>query len=72
MIGFLIKKTFFDAWDNLIGLVVSNLGYIVVLVLFTLDAGKFLGVQSLNYLVMLIGLLLLSFHNIGVASHAFF
>jgi hypothetical protein len=71
MIGFLIKKTFFDAWDNLIGLVVSNLGYIVVLVLFTLDAGKLIGSQSTNFLVMLIGLLLLSFHNVGVAKVTF-
>jgi hypothetical protein len=71
MIGFLIKKAFFDAWDNLIGLVVSNLGYIVVLVLFTLDAGKLIGSQYVNFLVMLIGLLLLSFHNVGVAKITF-
>lgn len=71
MIGFLIKKAFFDAWDNLIGLVVSNLGYIVVLVLFTLDAGTFIGVQSINFLVMIIGLLFLSFHNIGVSKTTF-
>ena len=31
MTGFFIKKAFFDGWDNLISLVVLNLGYLVVL-----------------------------------------
>lgn len=31
MIGFFIKKSFFDGWDNLISLVVLNLGYLLVL-----------------------------------------
>jgi len=31
MIGFFLKKAFFDGWDNMISLVVINLGYLVVL-----------------------------------------
>lgn len=31
VVGFFFKKAFFDGWDNLIGLVVLNLGYLVVL-----------------------------------------
>lgn len=31
MIGFFLKKAFFDGWDNMISLVVMNLGYLVVL-----------------------------------------
>lgn len=31
MIGFFIKKSFFDGWDNFLGLLVLNLGYIVSL-----------------------------------------
>ncbi len=31
MIGFFIKKAFFDGWDNLIGLVLFNIVYIVLL-----------------------------------------
>ena len=31
MIGFFINKAFFDCWDNLIGLVLFNIGYIVVM-----------------------------------------
>ena len=33
MIGFLVKKAFFDGWDNLIKLVVMNLVYLVLLAL---------------------------------------
>ncbi|AEC01959.1 hypothetical protein [Parasphaerochaeta coccoides] len=32
MVGFFIKKAFFDGWDNLIGLVVHNLGFLLVFV----------------------------------------
>lgn len=71
MIGFLIKKAFFDAWDNLIGLVVSNLGYVVILVLFSLDIGKFLGMELFNYVIIILALLLFSFHNVGVAKITF-
>jgi hypothetical protein len=31
MVGFFIKKSFFDGWDNLIGMVLHNLGYLAVL-----------------------------------------
>ena len=31
MIGFFLKKAFFDGWDNMISLVVVNLGYLLVL-----------------------------------------
>ncbi len=31
MIGFFIKKAFFDGWDNLLGIIVQNLIYIVLL-----------------------------------------
>lgn len=33
MIGFLIKKTFFDAWDNLLRIVLLNLGFVASLVI---------------------------------------
>ena len=31
MIGFLIKKTFFDFWDNMIRVVIINLGFILLM-----------------------------------------
>jgi hypothetical protein len=71
MVGFFIKKSFFDGWDNLIGMVLHNLGYLVVLL-------ALFGSMSLsqNYLVLSIfGLiltaLLFAFYTAGVASSAY-
>jgi len=33
MVGFFIKKSFFDGWDNLIPLVILNIGYVIFLAL---------------------------------------
>ncbi|MDR0455721.1 MAG: hypothetical protein LBH20_03435 [Treponema sp.] len=33
MIGFLVKKTFFDVWDNMIRIVLLNMGFILSLVI---------------------------------------
>ena len=41
MVGFFIKKAFFDGWDNLIGLVLFNLVYIALI---------FLGLWGFSYL----------------------
>lgn len=71
MIGFFIKKSFFDAWDNLISLVISNLGFIIVLILFTLDLGSFTSSDAISLLLMLIGLFLMSFHSVGIAQVTF-
>jgi len=65
MIGFFIKKSFFDGWDNLIGLVVQNLGY----TLFLLGVAGCLGIGdshtalSIALLVLLAGLF--SFYQAG-------
>lgn len=71
MIGFFIKKAFFDAWDNLIGLVISNLGFVIIFVLFFIDLGQYIGVKSINLIFMIIALLAFSFHNVGVAKNTF-
>lgn len=68
MLGFFIKKSFFDAWDNLIGLVLGNLGYIVVLILFTLDLGSFTGSSAIGFGLTMIGVFLMSFHSVGIAQ----
>lgn len=68
MIGFLIKKAFFDAWDNLIGLVVSNLGFLFVLLVFSLGM-QYGGTSSLlAILVLLASVVLFSFHSVGIAN----
>jgi hypothetical protein len=68
MFGFLIKKAFFDMWDNMFRVVILNLGYILV-------AGAFVGVMELAasatpYLLLgLIPCLALLFVYSGAASH---
>ena len=68
MIGFLIKKAFFDAWDNLIGLVVSNLGYLFVLLVFSLGMQYGGSSSLLVILVLLASVVLFSFHSVGIAN----
>ena len=36
MFGFLVKKTFFDMWDNMFRIIIMNLGYIPIFSLFLL------------------------------------
>ena len=70
MIGFLIKKTFFDAWDNLFALLAVNLIYgvicaVPVVVFFLLR-------ESVTLIMMLVlilsALALLSFHSLGASA----
>lgn len=57
MIGFFIKKSFFDGWDNFLSLLLLNLGYIII----TLGVlGVLSYVQAASWIVIaLVGLLLL-------------
>lgn len=66
MIGFLIKKAFFDGWDNLIGLVGLNLCYLALI---------FLGVNVYNFLgentllgISIVIILCLAFAFLSMAS----
>ena len=67
MFGFLIKKAFFDMWDNLIRVVILNLGFILifaVLVYFPLVAQS---VPVLFYLAIAVGVILLFVYS-GMVS----
>jgi hypothetical protein len=69
MTGFFIKKAFFDSWDNLISLVVLNLGYLVVL-LALYGALELLAIFPFGGLaVAIVALALHSFYNGAVAVH---
>jgi hypothetical protein len=57
MIGFLIKKTFFDMWDNLFRVALLNLGFIVSVAFPVFVPGLLLGVPVLSVITMLIGIL---------------
>jgi uncharacterized membrane protein YesL len=66
MFGFLIKKAFFDMWDNLIRIVILNLGFIL---LFALMGFSLLHLtQSLLYVVLLVLGLVLLFLYTGVVN----
>ena len=71
MIGFFIKKAFFDGWDNLIGLVLFNIGYIAAaFIAFYLAAsvGQINGLAGWG--VIILALLVLSILMGGTAATA--
>ncbi|MDR1898942.1 MAG: hypothetical protein LBQ55_02940 [Treponema sp.] len=57
MIGFLIKKTFFDLWDNLFRVALINLGFIASLAFPVFIPGLLLSVPALSLAAMLAGIL---------------
>lgn len=57
MFGFLIKKAFFDMWDNLFRIIIMNIGYILVFSIF------WLAIELRAHAPLSIGLLL-----VGVAA----
>jgi uncharacterized membrane protein YesL len=56
MFGFLVKKAFFDMWDNLFRMILMNLGYIAVFGIFFLVAPLFFAVQPLFFATLAIGI----------------
>lgn len=71
MIGFLIKKGFFDIWDNLISIVVMNLGYLVALGLVVLSS--YVGETSVagGYAILAAAILYISFYSLGISGVTF-
>ena len=57
MIGFLIKKNFFDLWDNLFKVALINIGFVISLSLPVFIPPLFASVPVLAMAVMLIGIL---------------
>jgi hypothetical protein len=56
MFGFLVKKAFFDMWDNMFRVIIMNLGYIAVLAIFFLLPPVFAAVPVLGLLARVIGI----------------
>jgi uncharacterized membrane protein YesL len=67
MFGFLIKKTFFDMWDNMFRILLMNLGYILVLAFFFLLAPLFTALPGLFIATLVLGIALLALYT-GVVS----
>ena len=55
MFGFLVKKAFFDMWDNMFRIIIMNLGYIAVLAIFFLLAPLFTSVPALFFVTVVVG-----------------
>lgn len=68
MVGFLIKKVFFDVWDNLIRLVGLSLGYLVTL--FGLFLSGYVAEYSaiLSFVILILDVFLFSFYSLGVSA----
>ncbi len=67
MFGFLIKKAFFDLWDNLIRMVILNLGFILLLAVLVYFPWLFKNHPPLVYIFLGLGVALLSVYT-GVVS----
>jgi ATP-dependent Lon protease len=73
MTGFFLKKAFFDGWDNLISMVVLNLGFLLILLAF-MGGMSLLGTNgALALIVLLASAGLFSFYSAGAAAstHAY-
>ena len=57
MIGFLIKKTFFDLWDNLFRAALINLGFIISLVIPVFLPGLLESIPALSGITLIAGIL---------------
>jgi hypothetical protein len=67
MFGFLIKKAFFDMWDNLFRILIMNLGYIAILAVFFLLAPLFASLPGLFIAIILVGVALFAVYTGGVS-----
>jgi uncharacterized membrane protein YesL len=69
MFGFLVKKTFFDMWDNMFRIILMNLGYIAVLAIFFLAAPPFYeSVRPVFFVIVVLGLAVLSVYTGAVSK----
>jgi len=55
MIGFLIKKTFFDFWDNMLRMILVNLGFVASLAIPLFLPGK-IPILPISFFVFVVGL----------------
>ncbi|MGA2977700.1 MAG: hypothetical protein ABSF77_20560 [Spirochaetia bacterium] len=68
MFGFLIKKAFFDMWDNMFRIILMNLGYIAVLAIFFLLAPLFISLPVLFFITIALGIAALAVYTGAVSK----
>jgi hypothetical protein len=71
MLGFFIKKSFFDGWDNLIGMVLHNLGYLVVLLALFGSMSLSQSHLVLSVASLVLTALLFALYTAGVSASAY-
>ncbi len=71
MIGFLIKKGFFDLWDNLLMVVLLNLGYIAPLLLIILSGSVGETSAVLSLVIQILAVLVFSLYSLGISAVTF-
>jgi uncharacterized membrane protein YesL len=71
MIGFLIKKVFFDIWDNLLMLVLQSLGFVAPLGLFFLSG--YIGDANpvVSVIILVLAVLAFSMYSLGINAVVF-
>lgn len=67
MTGLFIKKAFFDGWDNLLSLIVFNLGVILIIAFAVYFPMLFGGAWQASLIAAMLGVVLLSIYNGGIA-----
>lgn len=67
MFGFLIKKSFFDLWDNFLPAILINIGFIVVLTIpLLLPSATIAGGAALSIAILVVGVLIAFIYLGGV------
>jgi len=72
MIGFLLRKTFYDLWDNMIKIVVLNLGFIActtIPVFLPVLVARFIDLEIISVILVAIGILACSVY-LSAAAHS--
>jgi uncharacterized membrane protein YesL len=70
MFGFLIKKTFFDMWDNMFRVILMNVGFMAILAIFVMLLPAVAEIAVLPYVVLVLGIALLAVYMGAVSRMA--
>ncbi len=69
MFLFFIKKVFFDSWDNLLSLIVLNLGFVLLIAGFAYSSLLFKPGSAGFFLAYIVLIILFNFYSGGVAGY---
>lgn len=71
MIGFFLKKAFFDGWDNLIAIAVLNLGFVLILLGFLTLPMMLIKAPVMVLIVTIVLIFILHFYAGGVSVYTY-